>query len=303
MAPARLPNLLIVGVSKAGTTSLFHYLGQHPDICTSDIKELRYFSPLQYGQPLAPLDTYTRHFRSCGEQRYAVEATPGYFHGDRPLAQGLRETCPSARAMVVFRSPVDRCWSFFRFVKSKVRIPKDMTFSAYLDRCEALYAAGTDLDPENGAFSGLGKGCYARWTQAWTEEFGDRFRILFFEDLVTDPRAVLRSTCEWLRIDSGVVDGFSFGADNKTEQYRNPYVQRAALSLNRRGQRLFERHPSLKGSLRRGYYALNRAPADESMSPTERDRLVEFYRPHNARLAGQLEGLGLTLPVSWEPRS
>ncbi len=46
---ARVPNLVIVGVVKSGTTSLFNYLSQHPDICPSDVKETRYFDPLRFG--------------------------------------------------------------------------------------------------------------------------------------------------------------------------------------------------------------------------------------------------------------
>ena len=43
----RLPNLLVAGVSRGGTTSMFHYLGQHSEVGTSDVKELRYFTPLR----------------------------------------------------------------------------------------------------------------------------------------------------------------------------------------------------------------------------------------------------------------
>ena len=62
-AALRLPNLVIVGVGKAGTTSLFHYLRQHPDICGSDIKELRFLNPLRRGEPLAPLARFLRVMR------------------------------------------------------------------------------------------------------------------------------------------------------------------------------------------------------------------------------------------------
>ena len=51
----RLPNLVVIGVSKAGTTSLFEYLGRHRDVGLSDLKELRYFTPLRYGEPLERL--------------------------------------------------------------------------------------------------------------------------------------------------------------------------------------------------------------------------------------------------------
>jgi hypothetical protein len=293
-----LPNLVIVGVAKAGTTSLFHYLGQHRDICLSDVKELRYFSPLQYGEPLPPLETYAAHFRHC-TQRYALEATPGYFYGGSALARGINSMCPSARTLVVLRSPEDRCWSFFQFVKSKVRIPKDMTFSQYLDRCEQLHVAGTDMDRDNGDFSGLVKGCYARWLDAWTNEFGDRFRVLFFDDLASEPRASVKSLCRWLDIDDTEVDEFAMGVDNRTVQYRHPRLQRAAVALNRQAQRQFERHQTTKRLLRKAYYSVNKAPSTDVMSADDRARLAAFYGPFNTELELKLTTLGLELPPRW----
>src|SRR5688500_8554449 len=58
----RLPNLIIAGVPKGGTTSLFRYLAQHPDICAARNKELRYFDAVRYGEPVAPLSSYAEHF-------------------------------------------------------------------------------------------------------------------------------------------------------------------------------------------------------------------------------------------------
>lgn len=295
----RLPNLVIVGVSKAGTTSLFNYLSSHPDVCGSDVKELRYFSPLRYGEAPGPLEDYAAHFRGCSMQRYAVEATPGYFYGGRALARGLRETCPGVRAVVSLREPEERCWSWFQFVKSRTRIPKDMTFTAYLDRCEELHEAGVDADVEHQPFWGLGGGCYARWFEEWADEFGDRLRTLFFDDVAADPRQTMTDLCSWLDIDATVFDDHQFPVDNKTEQYRNKVFQQAAVALNRRGEAFFHRHSAMKRSLRSMYYAVNRAPAAESMTTAERARMTEFYRPYNVRLQAQLSVRGMRIPAAW----
>jgi Sulfotransferase domain len=295
----RLPDLVIIGVSKAGTTSLFHYLRQHPEVCPSDVKEVRYLTPLRYGEKLEPISSYTAHFSGCGQETYAMEATPGYFYGGRDLAHGLHELSPSVRAVVSLREPGARCWSWFRFVKSRTRIPKDMSFTTYLDRCEELNRQGRDGDYENQPFWGLGGGCYANWLDAWSNELDDRFRVLFFDDIVEDPRGTVKALCEWLGIDSGVVDQFQLTVDNKTEPYRNRAVQTAAVRLNRRSERFFLRHERTKRVLRRIYYAANKAPSEEQMSEDERLRLRAFYRDHNARLADKLDTLGLSLPSSW----
>jgi sulfotransferase family protein len=296
---SRLPNLLITGVSKAGTTSLFNYLAQHPAVCASDVKELRYFTPLRYGEAPGPLSDYTTHFRHCRDEPYALEATPGYFYGGRDLAGGILSVCPAAHAIVSLREPKDRCWSWFQFVKSRTRIPREMTFSEYLDKCEELRLAGTDGALENQAFWGLGGGCYANWLDDWVELFGPRFRIVFFDDIVQDPRNTIRLICEWLLLDVDVVDDFQFPVDNKTVQYQNRMVQKAAVALNRRGERFFHRHRTTKRLLRRAYYSLNRAPSGPAMTASERNRLADFYGPYNARLSEQLAVVGLGLPASW----
>ena len=295
----RLPNLVVIGVSKAGTTSLFEYLGRHRDVGLSDLKELRYFTPLRYGEPLEPLGTYTQHFQHCVDERYAVEATPGYFYGGRPLAHGLRETCGSPKVVLSLREPADRCWSWFRFVKSRMRIPRDLTFDDYLDRCEQLNADGLDGAVENQAYWGLGGSCYAQWLDDWVDELGDDLHVVFFDHLVNDPRAVMDELFDWLGLDPRQAQTTGLEASNRTEQYRSRAAQKVAVSLNRRGERFFRRHPRLKHGLRSGYYALNKAEPWETMSTAARDRLDGFYRPYNLRLAEQLSRLGLEVPPAW----
>jgi hypothetical protein len=283
-----LPNLLIAGVAKAGTTSLFRYLAQHPDICPSDVKELRYFSALRYGEPMAPVETYGEHFRHCGEQRYRMEATPGYYAGGRPVAEAVDDLLPGARIVVTFRDPVQRCWSWYRFVRSTARIPKDMTFADYIDRCRRLRDEGVDGGRDHQPFWGLGGGCYDIWLADWRDVFGKRLRIEFFEHVVHDPRAVTEQLCRWLGIDTGVCAGLHYGVENKTVQYKNKHIQQAALAVNRRGERFFAEHPGFKRALRGAYYRLNSERSEERLDPRDRDRLAEFYAPHVERLASML---------------
>jgi len=295
----RLPNLIIAGVSKAGTTSLFNYLGQHPDIGTSDVKELRYFSPLRHGGTMEPVADYARHFRSCVDSRYAVEATPGYFYGGAAVAQAMAATCPGVRVIVSLRSPPERCWSWFRFVKSRLRIPREMAFEDYLDRCEELHRAGIDDRVENQPFWGLGGGCYSRWLDEWALELGDRFRIVLFEDLVAAPGDVVESLFRWLRLDLGPLSSLGFPEDNKTEQYRSRSLQHLAVRINRRSERFFRRHTTVKRLLRSTYWAFNKAPEERGLPAASRRRLEDFYRPYDERLNEQLARLGLAVPTSW----
>src|SRR3954469_17559171 len=163
--PEQLPNLIIAGVSKGGTTSLFRYLAQHPDICPSPIKELRCFEPLRYGEPLTPIESYARHFEHCTGQGYRMEATPSYFGGGRPVATAMRDSLDDdARVLVCLREPVQRCWSWYQFVRGRGRIPKTMGFERYFGICEELHSAGLDGLRENQPYSGLlGAATTRRW--------------------------------------------------------------------------------------------------------------------------------------------
>jgi hypothetical protein len=296
---APLPNLVIAGVAKAGTTSLFRYLGQHPEVCPSSVKEARYFTALRYDEPLPPLADYSRLFAGCAQERYRMEATPGYFPGGAVVARAIDDLLPDCRVVVSFRDPVQRCWSWYRFVRSTTRIPKELSFAAYLDRCMEFHDEGVDHLREHQPFWGLGGGCYDSWIDDWLKVFGRRLRIEFFEDLVQQPQEVTAGLCRWLEIDADACAGFAYHVENRTVQYKNRHLQRLALSLNRGGEGLFARHPGVKRALRRAYYRVNADAGDDRLDPASAERLAAFYAPHNERLAASLTAAGRTRLPGW----
>lgn len=296
---ARVADLVIAGVSKGGTTSLFSYLAQHPDVCPSDVKEVRYFTPLRYGEPLEPLSSYTRHFRHANGERFTMEATPGYLYGGRPLVRGMLQVSPEVRVIVSLRNPADRCWSWFNFVRSRARIPKNLPFEEYLQRCRALHDAGVDGSLEHQAYWGLGGGCYDRWVPDWFDELAGRLRIIFFDDIVRSPEETVRGLCEWLGLDTDVVPHLDFATENRTEQFRNRPAQQLALFVNRRAERFFREHPAVKRRLRGAYYAVNRDAAITTLPEACRTIMDDFYRPHLVTLADQLAAAGVTGLPTW----
>lgn len=298
------PNLVIAGVAKAGTTSLFRYLAQHPEICASSIKETRYFTPLRYGQPLAPMSEYTRLFAHCSGERYRMEATPGYYAGGAVVARAVEDLLPQPRIIVVLRDPVQRCWSWYRFVKSTAKIPKDMSFAAYIDRCFEMAETGADLQQENQPYLGVHGGRYDEWFEDWSSTFGERLRFDFFEDLARRPQEVTEDICAWLGLATAPCGDIAYHVENRTVQYKHAGLQRAALALNRRGEAFFARRPGFKRAIRGAYYRLNADTREERLDAGSRQRLTDFYAPHNERLAAQLGRAGLQdrLP-DWLPRT
>src|SRR5688572_28049600 len=128
----KLANLIIAGVNKAGSTSLFHYLSAHPAICGSRDKETCYFLPVLYNEPLAPISRYESQFSGCGPSRYRLEATPGYITGGKRMVETISETLGSVKIIIILKEPVDRLVSFFKRKKATLKLPLDMTLGDFI---------------------------------------------------------------------------------------------------------------------------------------------------------------------------
>lgn len=299
VASARLPNLVIAGVGKAGTTSLFSYLAQHPHVCASSIKEVNYFTPLKYEQVLEPIEVYAHYFSHCAWEKYVMEATPGYFYGGRPLISAMRERLPDARVLVSLRDPSPRLWSYFNFMKARLRIEKELTLDKYLETALDLRARGMDRLREHNPYWALSSGFYVDYISDWFETFGSAFRVVFFEDLVTDPRTVIEQLCDWLAIDRKPASRLNYSAENQTVLYRNKPLQKMALAVNDQGERFFRRHPELKRVIRRIYYRFNKDDEPSFFDPAARRRLDAVYASSNKALATQLTSRGYHQLPAW----
>ena len=118
----RLPNFLVIGAMKCGTTALHHMLVAHPDVSMSHPKELNYFLGAPDVGPRARwvegnwhrgLDWYVGHWRT--DARARGESSPGYTSPAHPeAAERIRATVPDARLIFLVRDPVERALSQYR---------------------------------------------------------------------------------------------------------------------------------------------------------------------------------------------
>ena len=298
MSGKTLPNLIIAGVNKAGTTSLYAYLGQHPQIGASAVKETCHFLPLRYGEPMPGIEHYQAQFTSVADKPVRFESTPGYFYGGRPLIDGLREALgDDLKIVLIFREPVGRLVSFFNFKKSTLELPAEMSFADYVQRCRVM----DELLRERGnnPWFGLEGGKYADYLPHWVEAFGDRLKVLFTDDLRRDPRGVLRDVFEFVGVDPDFAGRVDLSIENKGTGYRFAVAQRLALALNRTGERFWRVHPKAKQTLRRMYYALNGRRPEAGNDRAILKEMRCFYEPYNKRLADQLHAAGYDKLPGW----
>ena len=126
---AALPNFLIIGAAKAGTTSLYHYLGQHPQVYMSPVKEPKFFAlegqQLDYRGPgdaermksasVTTLQDYQELFEGVSTEIAVGEASTLYLYSEKASAS-IKHHLPEVKLIAVLRNPVDRAYSNFLYL-------------------------------------------------------------------------------------------------------------------------------------------------------------------------------------------
>lgn len=284
-----LPNGIIAGVNKAGTTAVFHALAQQENVAVSNVKETHFFGPLRRGDSLPDLVEYAALFPGETNAAAVVEATPDYFYGGKRTARGIDAALPDVRIVVILREPGARAYSWWRFSRSRLWIPSDIGFRDYLEKSTEM-----EDDPEiqRGlvGWRGLSGGLYSRYLPAWQETFGPRLLILFYDDLRSDFEGSMQRICSHFGVER-IPDTQPSQEHNVTTDVSSAALQRVALSVNRYGERLWRRLPRLKSALRRGYYSLNARKVQEGMAPEDRRWLDDYFREEIDRLRELTAGL------------
>ncbi|MCE2846208.1 MAG: sulfotransferase domain-containing protein [Sphingobacteriales bacterium] len=291
------PNLIIAGVHKAGTTSLFTYLSKHPDICASRIKEIGYYMPLRDGQELAPAESYLQHFMHCGMQPYRMEASPSYLYGDEAIAKAIQSHSPDARIILILREPVERLSSFYHHIRSKAL---DMGNTDMKDFIRASLERSDSADQDYFA-RGVREGEYAGYLEPWLRIYGDNLKVVYFDALRENPRALCNELTDWLGLKPLPNLPNLFTIENKTLYARNPLLHKAALRVNKRLEGFLRNNHALKRSIRKLYYALNtdRAQRGIEIDKASADLLSSHYVNHNLELRKLLQQYGRNGLPSW----
>lgn len=254
-APFRLlPDFLIIGTQRGGTTSLYNYLQDHPCIAAATTKEIHFFDR-KYSKGLA---WYRGHFPTHIEKYYTQrlrgrtfltgEATPSYlFHPHTP--KRIAKALPQAKLIVLLRNPVDRAYSQYyhainhgyetlsfeesiqneieRTASERAKILQDEYYQSYAYK----------------HLSYLSRGIYIDQLQAWMSLFPrEQFLILKSEDFYADPLTTLKQVLAFLNVPEREL---RVQKEDFKQYNNNAYSQ---------------------------------------MNSALRKRLLEYFEPHNARL-------------------
>ncbi len=210
------PDFVLVGVPRSGTTSLYAYLNQHPDVAVSQMKEINFLAyPGEEAArdrypwlsfPVTTLDAYEGLFADAGA-RVKVDFSAACFRSEVAIAR-IRQFVPHAGLLVLLRDPVGRA------------------YSAYLNQVRKGYES---RPPEEALVSGqraVENGYYCERLSALVDAFGPRrVRVWLFDDLKRAPEATLSSVFEYLGVDPSMQVDTS-RVLNKASLPRNAFVHR-----------------------------------------------------------------------------
>ena len=182
-------------MAKAGTTALYHYLGEHPEVFMSPAKEPAYFVP---GFRVETWEEYIALFAGAGDAKAIGEATPRYFHTPESPAW-INETLPGVRIVVVLRQPVDRALSHYLMLTNNRAALQPEPFASFFRR--HLSDVAHWKEGEVGA-RGLAISFYAEPLERWFDTFGrDRVAVYLHEDLREEPDRVMAELYGFIGVD------------------------------------------------------------------------------------------------------
>lgn len=251
-----LPDFLIIGTQRGGTTSLYNYLIERPGVGPAMVKELHYFDK-KFNKGLL---WYRAHFPST-IQKYSYqfthkqafvtgEASAYYlFHPHAP--KRVSKVLPHVKLIVMLRNPVDRAYSQYHFEVDLGR--ETLPFEDAIDHeeeriCrekEKMLADEGYISFDYSRYSYLARGIYVDQLQTWMSLFPkEQFLILKSEDFYGDPVTALEHTSKFLNL-----------AELETHEKKKRYK----------------------------LHNYNTTPYPK-MNPNTRKRLIEYFEPHNARL-------------------
>ena len=197
-----LPNFLVVGTQKAGTSWLHRSLERSKYIFASELKELNFFNQASFDAP-EKVAAFRQHFpgNDLPGVEYYMESTPHYFKADLVTAKNIRSLLGSPKMVAVFRHPVDRYESAYIHHMMKGRFP---------------YASS--IDDLTDDYSVLSFGRYGETLDGWWTVH-PQLKPMLYDDLLSDPVGFVGKIMDYLGLESDLeLKDLRFRANDKNQK-------------------------------------------------------------------------------------
>lgn len=279
-----LPNFIIVGAPKAGTTSLYHYLSEHPQVFMSEPKEVNFFSKAEieaqglYYQDfkVKDLSGYEKLFDGSLDKKAIGEGSVSYlFYPKTP--RKIKDAIPDVKIIILLRNPLERGYSHYLmdFRLGLVNLTYDeIVFKRKKHKnLDLYYQQYVEL------------GLYYEQVKRYLEIFGKtQVKIYFQEKLRTDSDKVIQDLYEYLEIDKSFLPNMS-QEHNAYSMPKNSLIQKVYSShtIRRILSKIFP--SSAKERLLTAFFERVKKP---ELTPETKKHLLSIYEPDIKNLEGLL---------------
>ena len=277
----KLPNFLIVGASKSGTSSLYHYLRQHPEIYLSEKqKEGRFFSQMKdcFHGPgdeavsstvISDLEGYATLFNDYKNETAVGDISPDYLYAFKKAIPLIHETLgKEVRIIIILRNPTDRAYSAYTHFKRDLR--ETLSFEEALDK-----------EPERArnkwlwAWQYKNSGFYSEQVEAWMTNFPN-VKVFLYDELLTNQVKVLKELCAFI----GVDPDFAFDTTYKYNVSGEPksqvlYKLETSRGLVKAVKKILP--AGLSAWLKKNFTGEKQMVKSE-MNPETKRQLIDFFR-------------------------
>jgi hypothetical protein len=238
-----LPRFIIAGAQKAGTTSLFGYLADHPQCAASLTKEVHYFDEaFERGE-----NWYRSNFPLGVGERHCFESSP-YYMFDPRVPSRVKQTLPDVKLIFLLRNPASRAYSHYQHSRRRGREPLSFAeaIAAEPQRMaglhEHLLANPTAHSAPHRHHSYVTRGHYAQQLETWVAQFArEQIMVVQAERLFKQPGEVFADVCRFLELDAWRPREF---ATHNSGRYHDPMPIEIRQQLTRHfepaNERLFD---------------------------------------------------------------
>ena len=215
------PNLFIVGVPRGGTTSIYEYLKNIPEIYVPSTKEPHYFSvninpAIFKPKPIRIKTKYLELFASAKNEKFIADCSTSYIY-DPDAAKQIYSKVPEAKIVISLRDPVERIFSHYLLDKRLGWLKS--SFHDELKSSLEFFSKGEK------SYMGLQIFKYSENVLKFLETFGkDQVKVIIFEKFVENPKKTIEEILQFLGLDSSIND-IEYSAHNKSYGLRGPIAE------------------------------------------------------------------------------
>lgn len=244
------PGFFIVGAPKSGTTSVYHYLKQHPEVYLPRIKELNFFcTDLHFRFPLLDEQQFLAYYKDCKNEK-AIGEVSVWNLCSKAAAQNIYQFNPDAKIIILLRNPADMMYALHSnhvFNDNEIIPGFEEALNAQEERKQGLRISASIKCPVEGLYY-FDVGAYAEQVRRYVQLFGQQqVRVILFDDLAADTRNVYASLLKFIEVEEVMPDSFKQYNANKTT--RSDLVKQLTVHtpamLKSIGKRLFP-HQSVR---------------------------------------------------------